>query len=105
MSVDPFETISDGDIFYKVVIELDEYDESVRSGMTVNIRIVTAEKEGVLVVPSRYVGVRDDGRYVKLKADNDEGFELVEVKTGLKGIDMTEILEGLSEGDLIIPYY
>jgi len=108
ININPYETIDDGDIFYEITIELDEENESIRSGMTVNITIKTADKEDVLVVPSRYIGEERGQKYVKLLVDNGEegeAFVKVEVTTGLKGKEMTEIVEGLEEGQEIIPYY
>jgi len=108
VNIDPYETIDDGDIFYEITIELDEENENIRSGMTVNITIKTADKEDILVVPSRYIGEERGQKYVKLLVDDgEEGEEFVkiEVITGLKGKEMTEIVSGLEEGQEIIPYY
>lgn len=111
MNIDPFETVDDGDIFYEITIELDEDHDAVKSGMTVNISIKTADKKEVLVVPSRYIGEQNGGKYLKvLSADGKEGeegekYDKVEVVTGLKGRDMTEIVSGVEEGQEIIPYY
>lgn len=107
IGINPFETLIDGDIYYKVTIGLDTYDESILSGMTVDIEIKTADKEGVLVVPSRYIGEEGNKKFVKVlygDPEKDE-YQRVEVQTGLKGLDMTEILSGLKEGQKIIPYY
>jgi RND family efflux transporter MFP subunit len=108
ITIDPFETIVDGDIYYKVTIQLDQYDEGIRSGMTVNIKILTAEKKNILVVPSRYIGEEADVNYVKVYADAVNGemqYEVVEVETGVRGTEKTEIISGLKEGQKIIPYY
>ncbi|MFH1533361.1 MAG: efflux RND transporter periplasmic adaptor subunit [Nitrospirota bacterium] len=111
MNINPFETVDDGDIFYEITIELDEEYDAVKSGMTVNISIKTADKENVLVAPSRYIGEENGGKYLKvLNPDGESGeegekYDRVEVVTGLKGRDMTEIVSGVEEGQEIIPYY
>lgn len=112
MNIDPFETVDDGDIFYEITIELDQEYDAVKSGMTVNISIKTADKEDVIVVPSRYIGEENGGKYLKVLGPNgeeseDEGetYNKVEVITGLKGRDMTEITSGVEVGQEIIPYY
>jgi RND family efflux transporter MFP subunit len=110
-NINPFETIDDGNIFYEITIELDEDYDAIKSGMTVNISIMTADKEAVLVVPSRYIGEENGGKYLKvLDEDGKEGeegekYDLAEIITGLKGRDITEIVSGVEEGQEIIPYY
>ncbi len=109
LSINPYETIMDGDIFYKVTIDFDEYDANLRSGMTADIRIMTEDKDSILVVPSRYVGDDSGSKYVKIPiegaAEGEESFKLQEITIGLKGINMIEVISGLDEGDKIIPYY
>lgn len=109
VKIDPYETLVDGDVYYKVTIGFDEYDGAIRLGMTADIKIKTAEKEDVLVVPGRFVGEEGGKKYVKIPldgaADGQDPFEKVEVTTGLNGEEMTEILSGLTEGQEIIPYY
>lgn len=107
IEIDPYETTTDEDIYYKVTIGLDQYDEAIRSGMTANIEIKTAEKKGVLVVPSRFIGEEDNKKYVKIQKGGEDmkNFDLAEVKVGITGTDMTEVTEGLAEGQKIISYY
>lgn len=111
MNIDPFETVDDGDIYYEITIELDEEYDAIKSGMTVNISIRTADKENVIVVPSRYIGEENGLKYLKVLdpegAEGEEGekYNRVEVTTGIKGRDMTEIVSGVEEGQEIIPYY
>lgn len=109
VKIDPYETLIDGDVYYKVVIGFDEYDGAIRLGMTADIKIKTAEKENVLVAPSRFVGEEGGKKYVKIPLknarDGEDPFTKIEITTGLKGEEMTEILSGLTEGQEIIPYY
>jgi RND family efflux transporter MFP subunit len=65
-------------------------------GMTVEANIVLLEKQGVLLVPATAVV---DGAVFKL-----EGRKLVRtsVKTGIVGLEKTEITEGISEGDMVV---
>jgi HlyD family secretion protein len=107
-SVNPYETIIDGDVFYKVIIEFETYDVGIKSGMTADLRIKTADKANILTAPSRYIGQEGNKKFVKVLERSITGEEIiktVEVTVGLKGLEMTEILSGLKEGEEIIPYY
>lgn len=109
-TVNPYETMIDGDIFYKITLELNQYDQGIRSGMTANIKVLTAEKDEVLVIPSRYIGDVDGKKFVKVTTggvdeSGEENYELIEIATGVRGIDLTEVTSGLKEGEKIIPYY
>ncbi|MBD3360395.1 HlyD family efflux transporter periplasmic adaptor subunit [Candidatus Peregrinibacteria bacterium] len=109
VEIDPYETVIDGDIYYKVTIEMDEYEkEKILSGMTADIEIKTASKENVLVAPSRYIGEEGGINYLKIYkgvVDEEVQYERVEADVGLEGLDYTEIVSGVEEGQKIIPYY
>lgn len=102
IKIDPAATIIDGVPTYKVTLKFSAQDERVRSGMTANLDILTAEKADVLVVPTRAVIAKNGDRSVKvLKADNST--EEVKVQVGLRGSDgQTEIVSGLIEGDKVV---
>jgi multidrug efflux pump subunit AcrA (membrane-fusion protein) len=69
--------------------------------MTANLDILTAEKTNVLIVPTRAVYSKADGRYVKV-LDADNQTQEVKVEVGLRGVDGTvEIISGLNEGDKV----
>lgn len=62
-------------------------------GMTLEANIVVAERENVLLLPSAALrggqAFRPNGK-------------VVDVKTGIRGLEMTEITEGLAEGDELL---
>lgn len=99
LSVNPAETIVDGVPTYKVTLQFDLPDPRIRSGMTANIDLNTAERTDVLIVPSRAIS----GKKVKLlEADGKTVIERT-VSVGLRGSNgKTEILEGLRESDQVI---
>lgn len=97
--IDPGETIVDGVVNYKIKVTF-EGDENMKSGLTANLKIKTAEKEGVLTVPQYAVIKKDDKTFVE-KLDGKNVTE-VEVKLGFVGNDgSVEVIEGLSEGDIV----
>ena len=101
ISIDPASTEIQDVVYYKVKVALDETDKLIKSGMTANVTVNTAFKENVLFVPTRSVLSGASGKYVRVLKDNK--ISEVVVKTGLKGDDgKIEILEGVSEGEIIV---
>lgn len=99
--IDPAETIVDGVATYRVEFQFVREDSRIKSGMTANIDIETAKKEGVLLLPQRAL-IRKNGDTV-VRVRKVGGVREVPVKTGLRGTDgMVEIFEGLSEGDAVV---
>lgn len=101
--IDPAETIIEGVSTYKATLYFNEEDERLKSGMTANVDIFTAEVKNAVAIPQRAVASKDGKKIVMIL----EGKEIkeVEVKTGLRGTDgNVEILEGLKEGDKVITF-
>jgi RND family efflux transporter MFP subunit len=100
--IDPAETVVDGISTYRVKFIFDEQNPGIRSGMTADITIITARKEGVLKLPTRAVkGISGASSTVRTLVGEVE--KEIPVKTGLRGSDSTvEILEGVSEGEQVI---
>lgn len=104
-AVDPAETEVEGISTYKTTLHFDASDERIKSGMTANIDILSAQATGVLAVPERAVLSNDAGvSFVRIvDSKSAAGFREVPVKTGLRGSDGNVVIEsGLSEGEKII---
>lgn len=74
----------------------------LRQDMTVSVDIVGAERRGTLVLP--VTAVRDaagPSPYVLLVREGRAQRQAV--KIGLRGVRQVEILEGLAEGDVVVP--
>jgi len=98
--IDPAETLVDGVVNYKVKIKLDEPSSEIKSGLTADIRIESERKTDVLRVPQFSVFEKEGGTFVR-KLENGDLVE-VGVEVGLVGSQgFTEILSGLSEGDMV----
>jgi RND family efflux transporter MFP subunit len=104
MSIEPSSTNIQDVVYYKVKVGISETEDDVlKSGMTTNITVNTADREGVLSVPLRSVLTRNDTgqKYVRTLVNN----EIVEkdVITGLKADGgLVEIISGLLEGEVIV---
>lgn len=104
--IEPAETRIQDVIYYKVkvVFNSDSSLAGVMHGMTANLEILTANKDDVLVVPSRAI-LDGNGRglYVRI-LDRDEVNEK-NVIVGLRGDGgQIEILRGVNEGDVLVLY-
>lgn len=101
ISIDPAETIRDGVSTYRAILQFNERDERVRSGMTANVRITADQREGVIAVPQGAIQTRDGKKYAQIMQDE----EVVEreVKIGaVSSLGSVEILSGLHEGDILV---
>lgn len=104
VEIDPAETIVDGVATYKTTFQFTKEDERIKSGMTANIDIVTAQKSGVLTIPQRAVIQRGNDRFVLISKGGDQTEE-IKITTGLKGSEgEIEIVSGLNEGDNIVSF-
>jgi HlyD family secretion protein len=90
-----------GVVSFRVTVELDDADASVRPGLTAAVNLVVEEIEDVLLVPNRAVRVRDGDRVVYVLRDGLPQF--VPIRLGVSSETDSEVLDGdLQEGDLII---
>ena len=93
-------------VTYEVRVALEPSDLPLRINMTANADLVTAERQGVLLVPNRTIAVdRQRGTYTvnRVSGSGDsESVMAVEVTIGLRDAQFTEIRSGLSEGDVLV---
>jgi len=85
-----------------VLIELSVESEGklLPAGASADVEVVTQFKSGVVSIPSRTVLGRGDNRFVYTAVKGVA--RRTPIKIGLTNYDRTEIIEGLSEGDLVI---
>ncbi|MCX6796709.1 MAG: efflux RND transporter periplasmic adaptor subunit [Candidatus Falkowbacteria bacterium] len=102
--IEPAETTVQDVIYYRVKINFDQRGKEVKSGMTANVIITTAEKSNVLTIPTRaIVDKNGGGKFVKILVNNQEVEKKVEI--GLAGDEgVSEVLAGLNEGEKVITY-
>ena len=92
---------SDGNVTYDVTVTLSGDVSGLFQGMTGDITFITRESENVLYVSNRAIIREGVKSYVKVK--NDIGkIEKREITTGFSDGVNVEILEGLSEGDIVL---
>ncbi len=95
---------------YDVHLGLGKADVPILIGMTANANLLTAKRDGVLLVPNRAItSDRSSGRFfVDLQTTDAEGAvstERVEIKIGLRDSRNTQVIDGVSEGDVLVVNY
>lgn len=91
-----------GVVSYDVSVRLDGSDPRVRVGMTAEASVVVESRQNALVAPNAYIRLdRTTGRAFVNVVDAAGKLVEVEVVLGLQGQDRSEILSGVSEGDII----
>ena len=101
VQVDPAETVLDGVSTYKTKLQFVEADERVRSGMTANIVIQTAEKPASVVIPQEALFLEAGEKMVIV----DQAGKRVNRKVETGGINAKgdiEVLSGLSVGEKVV---
>ncbi len=103
IEIEPAEKVIDGVSTYKTTFSINSQSTTIRSGMTANIKVKTAERKNVLFLPKK--ALKDKGDfYTVLIYSNGRNEERI-VDTGLVGTSgKIEITSGLNEGDKVIIY-
>jgi len=103
VSIAPKATKSASEIVtYQVHLKVNVGELPIRSGMTANAELVTAQRENVLLVPNRAITAdRQAGKYYVNLVEGDTVVK-TEVTIGLRDKNYTEITSGLAEGDQLV---
>lgn len=94
---------SSGAVYYNGRFTVPNPDHTLRIGMTAEVTIVLEEVRDVLVVPSAALTkAGPDTNFVQVHDPQSGAIERREVTVGLDNNITAEIIEGLSEGELIV---
>jgi HlyD family secretion protein len=99
--IDPLGSVAQGVVTYGVEIEVTSVQGTLRPNMTTTVDIVVARKENALVVPNRAVRRGTAGRY-QVEVMQEGKAESRPVTIGLSNEVVTEIVEGVSEGEEVV---
>jgi len=104
--IDPAQTEINGVVYYRVKVGVSATDQPIKPGMTANVDILTDQRSGVIVIPTRAINSRGDTKYVQIMTDV-AAQTVVErdVTIGLRGDDgLSEIVTGLSAGEEVVTF-
>ena len=88
----------------EVTLFLPDTNIGIRPGLSADVDITTATRNGVVTVPDRAVFTDSTGEFVYIPAE-DNTVKRQRVETGLEGsAGRVEIVSGLSAGDQIVGY-
>ncbi|MGB8932400.1 MAG: efflux RND transporter periplasmic adaptor subunit, partial [Anaeromyxobacteraceae bacterium] len=97
----PRAVIQSNVVNYITTVAIENPDGKLKPDMTANVTVSLDERKGVLAVPDRALR-RERGRtVVYVAAAGGAGAEPREVKVGLRGGGMAEIVSGLAEGERV----
>ncbi len=102
LSIDPAETVIQGVVYYQATVSFDGDNEGIRSGMTSDINILSAEKTDALSISPE--AIRYEGLQPFVFVLNNGEQIKTDVVLGLEGDDAVEILSGIGETDRIVLY-
>lgn len=90
---------------FDVVVEVENGEGKLKSGMNATVEITVIEKPDILLAPAMALQMprrRDAGRFVRTTMVKDGGqFVSREVEIGLSDFRQTEIISGLTESDTV----
>jgi len=95
-SMDRDDVITEAPKFFDIEIETAVRNPKFQPGITVNFEIPLEAKEGVITIARKFLFRDRQGDFVYLR-----GGEKRRVRAGIKSPEEVEIVEGLSEGDVI----
>lgn len=88
-------------VSYEVLISLDKDDPELLEGMTCSVKIILKKVENVLTLANKAITLRDGKQYVTVKLP-DGSHEEREIKTGFSDGRISEVTDGLSDGDIVV---
>ena len=86
--------------YFEGIVRLENVPSGLRPGMSAEVRIALPRVENVLTVPSDAVRLENGHDYCFVV--NEEGLERREVKLGQVTSELSEITEGLEEGEQVV---
>jgi multidrug efflux pump subunit AcrA (membrane-fusion protein) len=97
----PQPVVKENIVYYLAIVPVTKEDsEFLKPEMTTHIKIIFSEKENILIAPNASIKF-EKGKQVAYKVTGPDSVQQVEVKTGIRGEDTTEIISGLSEGEVL----
>ncbi|MFM2308428.1 MAG: hypothetical protein RLY87_548 [Chloroflexota bacterium] len=100
-SIAPAAQSSSGVVTYNARVDFTDDDPRVLIGMTATVDMVTAKRDNVLLIPNSAILPKGSGRVVQVYNDDGTTKE-IDITIGLSDGVQTEVLTGLTEGQMIV---
>jgi multidrug efflux pump subunit AcrA (membrane-fusion protein) len=100
ISIDTIGAVSSGVTTYPAIIKLDTDSSDIFSNMSAQANIITDTKADVLLVPNSSVTKQNNTSVVKIMKNGQ--VSQITVETGVSSDTQTEIISGVSEGDMVV---
>lgn len=97
-TISPISTSEQGVVLFPITIRLEPGGQRLRGGLSANAMIEVSSRENVLLVPNRAIRREGDERVVYVRRDGDEQERRV-VEIGVRDSEVSEIVNGVSEGE------
>jgi HlyD family secretion protein len=105
-SIDPASTVIQDVVYYRIKLSLDNLQEKIKAGMTANIDVRTAERNNILMIPTR--AVQFEGKQATTEVLTDVVKNVTEkrnITVGLSGDDgLVEVMSGVKEGEKVVTF-
>lgn len=89
------------DVNYLVTIAFDENQDELMQGMTCSVKFVLKKVENVLILANKAISLKDGKQFVTVKLA-DGTHEQREIETGFSDGRISEIKNGLANGDIVV---
>jgi multidrug efflux pump subunit AcrA (membrane-fusion protein) len=97
----PQPVVKENIVYYLAIVRVTKEDSGfLKPEMTTHSKIIFSEKQNILIAANASVKF-EKGKQVAYKVTGTDSVQQVEVKTGIRGEDNTEIIAGVSEGDVL----
>lgn len=97
----PEPIIKDNIVYYLAIVKVTKDDTRfLKPEMTTHIKIIFDEKNNILIAPNAAIKF-EKGKQIAYKVIGPQRVQKVELKTGIRGEENTEIISGVKEGDVV----
>ena len=97
----PQPVIKDNIVYYLAIVKVTKDDTRfLKPEMTTHINIIFDEKSNILIAPNAAIKF-EKGKQIAYKVIGPNRVQKVELKTGIRGEENTEIISGIKEGDVV----
>ncbi len=97
----PQPVIKDNIVYYLAIVKVTKDDTRfLKPEMTTHINIIFDEKSNILIAPNAAIKF-EKGKQIAYKVIGPNKVQKVELKTGIRGEENTEIISGIKEGDVV----